>query len=100
MSEWNKTEWIFEDGTVITIHEVLALSRDIPVEILPTEEIEKIRTVDTLDETRVTAADLAYPLLIVEDEDRRWILDGNHRLQKAINEGHATIRAKILKDMI
>ena len=85
---------------MITIHEVLALSRDIPVETLPIEEIEKIRTVDTLDETRVLAADLAYPLLIVEDEDRRWILDGNHRLQKAIDNNYKTIKVKLLRGVI
>ena len=37
---------------------------------------------------------------ILEEEGRSWILDGNHRLQKAIDEGHATIRAKILRGVI
>ncbi|MED5375682.1 MAG: hypothetical protein VX892_04150 [Candidatus Thermoplasmatota archaeon] len=95
-----QTSWTFADGTQLTLQEVLALSEDLPIEILPIEEVMMIRTVAHLDQLRVYAADPSHPILIVEDADRRWILDGNHRLQKALNEDHPTIRAKILRGVI
>jgi hypothetical protein len=46
---------------------------------------------------RVTAANLEYPIIIVQSENKyRYILDGNHRLQKAINEENENIKVKIL----
>ena len=95
-----QTSWTFTDGTQLTLQEVLTLSEDLPIEALPIEEVTTMRTVAYLDQLRVNAADPSYPILIVEDTDRSWILDGNHRLQKAIDEGHTTIRAKILRSMI
>ena len=49
------------------------------------------------DPERVAAASLMYPIIIVSrDKQYRYILDGNHRLQKAVDEEVATIKAKIL----
>ena len=95
-----QTSWTFTDGTQLTLQEVLTLSEDLPIEILPIEEVTMIRTVAHLDQLRVYAADPSHPILIVEDTDRRWILDGNHRLQKALNEGHQTMKVKILRGII
>jgi len=38
----------------------------------------------------VEAADLSYPIILDEDGD---LMDGRHRLMKAIMQGHATIKA-------
>ena len=100
MRDWSKTEWNFEDGRTIGILDLLETVEDLPIENLPTEEVIKIRTITFLDQTRVDEADTAYPILIVKEEGKSWILDGNHRLQKTINEGNRTIRAKILRGII
>ena len=100
MKEWKKTKWVFDDGRTIGILDILQTTKDLPIEELSIEEVIKIRTVSELDASRVNEADPSYPILIVREEGRSWILDGNHRLQKAINEGHPTIRAKILRGMI
>jgi hypothetical protein len=38
----------------------------------------------------VEAADLSYPIILDEDGE---LMDGRHRLMKAIMQGHATIKA-------
>ena len=62
------------------------------------------------DPERVAATSLEYPIIIVKsasvkisdtiitarEGQYRHVLDGNHRLQKAINEGVESIKAKIL----
>ena len=100
MKDWRQTKWTLEDGTTIDIKEVLYRCRDYPVVDLLLEDIERIRTVEIIDQERVDNASLLYPILIVEEESRRYILDGNHRLQKAINENKSTIKAKILRGII
>ena len=42
-------------------------------------------------------ASLEYPVIVVKSEGQyRFVLDGNHRLQKAIDEKIESIKAKIL----
>lgn len=63
---------------------VLELSQQLPP--LPIQEAE-----------RVAAASLEYPIIVVKSDGQyRYILDGNHRLQKAIDENVENIKAKIL----
>ena len=100
MKDWMKTSWTFEDGRSVSIKDVLDWSDEIPEMTLPIEEVIKIKTVSSLDHSRVHAADISYPILIVEEHEKRWILDGNHRLQKAIDKGHDTVRVKILRGII
>ena len=100
MKDWKKTSWTFEDGRSVFIQDVLDMSDEIPMMVLPIEEVIKIRTISSLDHSRVHAADISYPILIVEEDGRRWILDGNHRLQKAINEGYDAVKVKILRGII
>ena len=46
---------------------------------------------------RVAAASLEYPVIVVKSGGQyRFVLDGNHRLQKAIDEEVESIKAKIL----
>ena len=100
MKKWTGTKWTFEDGRTIGILDILDTTKDLPVEVLPIDEVIRIRTVSSLEQQRVDEADTTYPILIVKEEGRSWILDGNHRLQKAMDEGHTTIRAKILRGVI
>ena len=63
---------------------VLELSQQLPP--LPTRGAE-----------RVAAASLEHPVIVVKSGGQyRFVLDGNHRLQKAIDEKVESIKAKIL----
>jgi ParB-like chromosome segregation protein Spo0J len=63
---------------------VLELSQQLPS--LPTQGAE-----------RVAAANLEYPIIVMKSGGQyRYVLDGNHRLQKSIDNKVETIKAKIL----
>ena len=49
------------------------------------------------EESRIMKADLQYPIILAqEDGEFSYVLDGNHRLQKAIMTGEDYIKAKVL----
>jgi hypothetical protein len=53
----------------------------------------------TTEPDRKEKADLSFPIVVTaKDGEFQTILDGNHRLQKAIDKGVTHISAKILKD--
>jgi len=105
--DWRDTSWQLRPRSTeeVTIHEVLVhLSTqeaiDISIEKL-TEHVSPGGTPDwDYEPERVAAASLKYPIIIVQWADPqghiRYILDGNHRFQKAVNEGVKSIKAKIL----
>ena len=62
--------------------------------LTPREVINKIEG-STTHQNRVTEADLQYPILLLEKNGKWLIIDGAHRLVKAFEAGHTTIRAKI-----
>lgn len=45
---------------------------------------------------RIQAADLSYPIMLYERDDHSILLDGYHRLHRAIHEGMSHIRASYL----
>ena len=98
------TEWIDFEGGTLTLQNVLDLTKNIPQKNYPTEKLSKI--VLNWDDNpteieRIAQVEVSnqYPILIMADEDGSilWILDGNHRAQKALRSKAKTIPAKIIK---
>ena len=97
---WGDTSWV-TDTEKITIHDVLNYLSNHKVYDIPVQYI-----VDTLDNPftrvktepeRILQADLSYPIVIVKKNGKlSYILDGNHRMTKAIEIGEDTIKTKIL----
>ena len=95
--------WEDDEGR-ITLPDILELTKDIEIIHYPTillanlaltwddnpEEIERISQVEVSTQ---------YPILIMVDEqgELKWILDGNHRAQKALGSKAETIPAKLIK---
>jgi len=93
------TYW--EDGDLkVTITEVLKYLDDIdePVENVSTDNLKSILIADDRDDKRVQAADLKYPVIIVVGMNGKYksILDGNHRVDKAIRNDIPTVKARHL----
>lgn len=102
---YQSTSWTMEiDGEerTITIQEVEDYLKDVPVIEIPTKDIAELsihkdkKDPETL--ARVERAILKYPIIIVKKSDGQWgmILDGHHRLQKAINNNVDKVPAKVL----
>jgi disulfide oxidoreductase YuzD len=97
--DWENTGWRDEEGKV-TIKDVLEYIgdnvRNISVSDLQNKLKSQLDKV-TKDEERIMKADLQYPIILVQkDGEFSYVLDGNHRLAKAILTGEEYIKAKVL----
>jgi hypothetical protein len=93
------TYW--KDGDLkVTIKEVLKYldDNDVPVKDVSTDKLKSILIADDRDDKRVQAADLKYPVIIVVGMNGKYksILDGNHRVDKAIRNDIPTVKAREL----
>ena len=97
VNDWEQTYWEDEQGNMTTIQEVLEDLRDEPVISLEVASLTHLRRT-TIEPDRKENADLSFPIIVVAKDDKfQSILDGNHRLQKALDQGETHISAKILK---
>ena len=95
------TTWEAENGQQITLPQLLNAIKDYPTYNIPINEIEKIiirKTSGGIETNRLNAADTKYPIIIVIDDNNNlnYVLDGNHRANKAIDAGLKTIPAKLV----
>jgi len=101
---WDTNEH-FKDGSDFRIEfkvsDVIDLSKDKPVKKIDVKDIhynfEGRKEDDSETSKRVMKADLSYPILVVKNEDGKIfaLLDGTHRLEKAIQLKHKKINAKV-----
>ena len=96
---WKDTSWEDDDGK-ITIGDVVDYIGDNVRNISVVDLQNKLKSqLDkvTKDEERIMKADLKYPIILVQkDGEFSYVLDGNHRLAKAIMTGEEYIKAKVL----
>ena len=94
--DWRDTSWK-NDEDEVTIGEVVGYLGDKTVDINVLELSQQLPPLPTRGAKRVAAASLEYPIIIVKrDGQYQYVLDGNHRLQKAIDKEIESIEAKIL----
>ena len=97
---WKDTGWE-TDNEKITIQDVLDYLDNDEVYNLSVKTIldtigDNFTTVKK-DLDRILKADLNHPIIIVKKNgELSYILDGNHRMKKAIEVGEDTIKVKIL----
>lgn len=97
--DWQDTSWEDDDGK-ITIGDIVDYIgndvRNISVSDLQNKLRSQLDRV-TKDEERIMKANLQYPIILVQkDGEFSYVLDGNHRLAKAILTGEEYIKAKVL----
>ena len=93
---WRDTSWENDEGKV-TLGEIDDFLGDKTIDINVLELSKQIPPLPTRGEERVAAASLEFPIIVVKKDGKfKYVLDGNHRLQKAINQEVETIKAKIL----
>jgi len=96
-NNWEQTYWEDDQGNRTTIQEVLEDLRDEPVISLEVASLAHLRR-SIIEPDRKEEADLSFPIVVTAKDGKfQSILDGNHRLQKAIDKGETHISAKILK---
>jgi hypothetical protein len=97
------TYWATDEGK-ITLQDILELTKDIKIINFPTQKLANIvlnwdnnpEEIERISQVEVSSQ---YPILIMVDENGKilWILDGNHRAQKALISKSETIPAKLIK---
>jgi len=96
VEDWRDTSWETDEGKV-TLGKIDDFLGDKTIDINVLELSRQIPTLPTRGEERVAAASLEFPIIVVKKDGKfKYVLDGNHRLQKAINQEVETIKAKIL----
>jgi uncharacterized ParB-like nuclease family protein len=97
--DWRDTSWETDDKKV-TIGDAVDYLGDETVDVNVLELSQQLPPLPIdpeYGEERVAAASLEYPIIVVKNKGQyRFVLDGNHRLQKAIDEEAESIKAKIL----
>ena len=97
--DWKETSWEDEEGK-INIGDVVDYIGDNIRNISVSDLQNKLKLpLDnvTKEKARIMKADLQYPIILVqEDGEFSYVLDGNHRLEKAIMTGEEYIKAKVL----
>ena len=97
-SFYEETHWMLEDGTKLTIHDVNEYMdrNNIDVVDIPVVDIKNLCIATDL--KRSENSDLKYPIIITTNGgEYGMLLDGHHRLLKAINNNIVNIKARILE---
>ena len=91
------TYWDNGEGSRTTLSELLDATSNIPVKDIPVEDL-KSHIIPSEDLVRIDKSNLNYPILVFIKDDGNiiTIIDGNHRLQKAIANDLNTIRGKMI----
>ena len=101
---WGETAWTdTRNGKEIkvTISQLLNFAKDIPTTEIDTESLRSISLhsdkTDSETLANIQKANLDYPILIIRKKDGKYkVIDGHHRLQKAINNKIPKIKTKII----
>ena len=97
LENWRDTSWE-DDGEKITIGDVVDYLGDETVDLNVLELSQQLpHSLPTQSEERIAAANLDCPIIVIKDKGQyQFVLDGNHRLQKSIDEKVESIKTKIL----
>lgn len=67
------------------LNKLLSITASRPIQTIPTKDLVWILDFTTVDPQRIEKADINSPLLVIK-EDQYIVLDGAHRLAKAVQQ--------------
>lgn len=89
------------DDVEYSVNKLLKETKDMEAEDYEVSKLKWILKHTDIDDDRVKEAKLKYPIIIIKWEDKLVVLDGAHRLQKAVDQKKETIKAiKITKKIL
>ena len=97
------TDTINGKEVTITLPEIIEYLKNVAPIDIPTKELTHlfVGAVEEPDEQhlkRINQSDLKYPIIVISKHGKySMLLDGNHRLQKAIYNNMPTIKGKVLE---
>ena len=101
LENWRDTSWK-DDGGEVTIEQVDDYLGDKTIDIVPSDVRDQVLKsrgkprLPTTSQDRIDKADLSFPIIVaMEGSEYISVLDGNHRLQRAVDE-NKPLEAKVL----
>jgi len=96
------TSWTNSDNETVTLVQMLELTKDIKTQQIDTESLKSIVLNwdgNPKENDKIEKSDIQYPVLILVNDDNsfKYILDGNHRIQKSIKNNLPTVKAKLIQ---
>ena len=96
------TSWTNHDNKTVTLVQILDLTKDTKVQEIDTDKLKSIVLSwdgNTDEIEKIEKSDIQYPVLILMNDDKsiKYILDGNHRIQKSIRNNFPTVKSKLIK---
>jgi hypothetical protein len=100
---WKSTSWtdtVNGKKITVTLQDLLGFIENDPIVEIPTETLEPFalhrdkKDAETL--KNIEKSDLQYPIIVLKKPNGYQILDGHHRLQKAINNKIPKIKARLI----
>lgn len=88
-------------GRTFSVNKLISSSIHNKLQQFKTADLKWILKYTTVDPNRVEAADLSAPVLVINGdgtEKRLIVIDGAHRLTKAVNDGKETILGRLVTD--
>jgi len=86
------------DGKEYDLNKVIRLSRNNMVMVYSVSDLAWILDYDTPSARRTGSANVNIPILIAQLGDKKVVIDGLHRLAKAVDKGMSTIKGKMVSD--
>lgn len=84
------------DGQKYDLNKVLNAVDDTPVDMFKVADLRWILKHTDVDEDRVKKADKSKPVLVTKWRNKLVVVDGAHRLTKAVQSGDTEMRGKIV----
>jgi len=96
------TSWTGDNNETVTLVQILDLTKDIKVQEIDTNKLKSIVLSwdgNTEEIEKIEKSDIQYPVLILMNDDKsiKYILDGNHRIQKSIRNNLPTVKVKLIQ---
>jgi hypothetical protein len=79
------------------VDDLIALAKSKPLEQLPVSELEWVLPHTKVNSLRSNESDLRIPIIVVKEPHKLVVLDGAHRLHKAIRTGVTELPAYVLQ---
>jgi hypothetical protein len=89
---------IIHDGVEYDFDAVMSIAEKLPTEQCPVDKLSWVLKYDTADKNRTNKADISFPLIVAKSVDNKLtVIDGLHRLNKAVRENVKTLPIKYIK---
>ncbi len=90
------TSTVTHDGVEYSVNKLLQVAKNLRVHSIPVSALSWNIDTSTMDQHRVYAADISVPVLVTPYKDMLTVIDGAHRIAKAMNSGVDTISCKYI----